>query len=178
MNGIDSTFRAMNAVAADPGDTSHPLREATSIMVVVWILCVSIAFFIFINAWAIRVVCQRMRDQEATSANSERAESPARGPTMGSLSTQHQPGPSQLGYQLHALSSPSTLHISPPEQLTGVPGDSLNDTERNDGQHSVAAGNMILPSYTPDETEEQLPKYMERDHDLPGYAAQNERPAT
>ncbi|ELR08258.1 hypothetical protein VC83_04559 [Pseudogymnoascus destructans] len=170
MYGTSTTIKATNAVAADTRYTSHPLREASNIMVVVWILCVSLTFFICINAWAIRAFRQRKRDQEATSAILERAESPARGPTMGSPSTQSQFRPSQMGYQLQALSSPSTPRIPPPEQPTGVPGDSSNDTEQNDGRHSVAAGNMASSSYTPDETEEQLPKYMERDHDLPDYA--------
>lgn len=174
MYAINSILRAVNAAAADPSDTRHPLREATS----VWILCISIVFVLFINAWAIRAVRQRMRDQDARSANPERAESPARGHTIGNLSTQGQSGPSQLGYQLQALSSPSTPRISPPEQLRGVPSDSSNNPERNDGRHFVATGNMASSSYTPDDTEEQLPKYMERDDDLPDYADQSERPAT
>jgi preprotein translocase subunit SecG len=176
MHGTSSTFRATNAVATDPRDTSQPLHKAANIMVVVWILCVSITFFICLNAWAIRAFRQRKRDQEATSAILERAESPGRGNTMGSPSTQSQFRPSQLGYQLQALSSSSMPRISPPEQPAGVPGGPSNDTERNDRRHSVAAGNMASSSYTPDETEEQLPKYMERDHDLPDYADQRATP--
>ncbi|OBT79420.1 hypothetical protein VF21_02071 [Pseudogymnoascus sp. 05NY08] len=177
MHGTSSTFRATNAVATGPRDTSQPLHKAANIMVVVWILCVSITFFICINAWAIRAFRQRKRDQEATSAILERAESPGRGLIMGSPSTQSQFRPPQLGYQLQALSSPNTPRITPPEQPRGVPGDSSNDTERNDGRHSVAAGNMASSSYTPNETEEQLPKYMERDHDLPDYSDQRATPA-
>ncbi|OBT67484.1 hypothetical protein VE03_03123 [Pseudogymnoascus sp. 23342-1-I1] len=174
MYGINSIFRAMIVVTVDPGDTSHPLREATT----VWILCVSIAFVLFINAWAIRVIRQRMRGQEAASANPERAESPARWLAMGSLSAQVQSRTPRLGHQLQALSSTNTLHISPPEQPTGGPSDPSNDTERNDERFSVAAGDMASFSLTPDQTEEQLPKYMERDHDLPDYADQNGIPAT
>ncbi|KFY74856.1 hypothetical protein V499_05154 [Pseudogymnoascus sp. VKM F-103] len=153
MYGTSTIIKATNAVAADTRDTSHSLRETTNTMVV--------------------------RDQEAISAILERAESPARGPTtMGSPSTQSQFRSFQLSYQLQALSSPSTPRISPPERPTNVPGYSSNDTERNDERHSVATGNMASSSYTPDETGEQLPKYMERDHDLPDYADQRAAPVT
>jgi cbb3-type cytochrome oxidase subunit 3 len=179
MYGTSTIIKATNAVAADTRDTSHSLRETSNTMVVVWILCVSLTFFICINAWAIRAFRQRKRDQEAISAILERAESPARGPTtMGSPSTQRQFRSFQLSYQLQALSSPSTPRISPPERPTNVPGYSSNDTERNDEQHSAATGNMASSSYTPDETGEQLPKYMERDHDLPDYADQRAAPVT
>ncbi|KFY18846.1 hypothetical protein V493_08307 [Pseudogymnoascus sp. VKM F-4281 (FW-2241)] len=163
--------RAVNAAAAESSDASHPIREVTS----VWILCVSIIFVLFINAWAIRAIRQRMRDQAVISAT-QRAESPASGPpTMETLSGQGQSGPYQLGYQLQALSS--TPRISASERLTAVPSDSSNYTERNDGRHPVAAGNVASVSHTPDQTEEQLPKYTERDYDLPDYANQNQTPA-
>lgn len=174
MYGINSIFRAINAVAAEPRDTSHPLREATS----VWILCVSIAFVLFINAWAIRVIRQRMRGQEAASANPERAESPARWLAMGSLSAQAQSRTPRLGHELQTLSSTNTPRISPPEQPAGVPSDPLNDAERNNERHSEAVQNMASFPLTPDQSEEQLPKYMGRDHGLPDYADQTERPAT
>ncbi|KFX95440.1 hypothetical protein V490_03869 [Pseudogymnoascus sp. VKM F-3557] len=177
MYGINSAFKAMTAAATSSSDTSRPLHEARNIMVSVWILCVSIAFFLFINAWSIRFIRQRIRDQEAASADPERAGLPTRGLMIGSLRTQGHPGPSQLVYQLQPLSSPSTPHISPPEQPTGVPGDSSNDTGGNDGRHFVSAGNMASFSFTPDDTEEQLPKYMGRDHNLPDYEDQSERPA-
>ncbi|KFY09261.1 hypothetical protein V492_05553 [Pseudogymnoascus sp. VKM F-4246] len=165
----------MDSTTTDASSTNHP-TDTTS-LILVWILCVSIVFFLCINAWAIRFIRRRTRDQEALPANPERAESPAREFMMTTLRTQGQPGPSQLGYPLQALSSSSMPRISSPEQITVMRRDSLNDIERRDGRHSVDAGNMASFSYTASETEEQLPKYMERDHDLPDYAGQSERPS-
>lgn len=167
---------AVKVAVTSNGATNHPVRDAMS-MILVWVLCISIIFFLFINAWAIRFIRQRMHDQEATSSTPERSGSPARWPTIGSLCTQGQPGPFQPEYQLQALSSPSTPCITPPEQLMGMPGDPSNDVERNNGQHSVGASNMASFSYTLGETEEQLPKYVKHDHELPEYTDHSERPA-
>lgn len=172
---VDSPVMAVKFSVTDNSSTNHLVRDATS-MILVWVLCIRIIFYLFINAWAIRFIRQRVHDQEATSGNPELSGSPTRWPTIGRLRTQGLPGPSQPEYQLQALSSPSTPCITPPEQLTGMPGDSSNDVERNNGWHSVAAGNMASFSYTLSEAEEQLPKYIDCDHDLPDYTDQSEIP--
>ncbi|KFY28828.1 hypothetical protein V491_00266 [Pseudogymnoascus sp. VKM F-3775] len=155
---VDSPVMAVKFSVTDNSSTNHLVRDATSMIL------------------AIRFIRQRVHDQEATSGNPELSGSPTRWPTIGRLRTQGLPGPSQPEYQLQALSSPSTPCITPPEQLTGMPGDSSNDVERNNGWHSVAAGNMASFSYTLSEAEEQLPKYIDCDHDLPDYTDQSEIP--